>query len=237
MVALNSADFANESSREATNEPNENYPNANSSSSYASNGAIGTIDYEDEEDDAIMAAEEEIEVDVAIDSGCVCHAVKPGDVPAGVAVTQSPNRRRRNLVAANGSDMENYGDATVEMVQENGHVIGSTLTVTDVTRPLHSTSQVCDTASGACPDGHEVLYTKAGATVVPDGALSRFLGSVRHVANYPRRGGLYVAKMKIRAPRTRNARTTPGPNPARLRDRPDPKKPGAQGFGRQGTKR
>ena len=142
-------------------------------------------------------------------------------------------------MAANGSDMENYGDATVEMVQENGHVIASTLTVTDVTRPLHSTSQVCDTASGACPDGREVLHTKAGATVVPGGALSRFLGSVRHVASYPRRGGLYVAKMKIRAPRTRTRTTpgtTPGHSPGTLR-RPDPKKPGAQGFGRQGTKR
>ena len=86
MVALNSADFANE--------PNENYPEDDHPPPQSSrricpccSGTVGTIDYGDEEDDAIMAAEEEIEVDVALDSGCVCHVVKPGDVPAGVAVT------------------------------------------------------------------------------------------------------------------------------------------------------
>ena len=187
--------------------------------------SIGTVDYHDDEDDVVMAAEEEVEVDVAIDSGCVCHVVKPGDVPRGVAIKKPSSGRRRNLVAANGSDMENYGDAEVEMVEEDGHVISSTLTVTDVTRALHSTSQVCDTESGACPEGHEVLYTKGCATVVPEGALSRFLGSVRQVARYPRRGGLYVARMKLRAPRARPQR------------RPDPKKPSAPGFGRPGAKR
>ena len=74
-------------------------------------------------------------------------------------------------------------------------------------------------------DANTVAALKDGATVVPGGTLSKFLGSVRHVANYPRRGGLYVAKMKVRAPGTRATR------------RPNPKKPGAQGFGRQGAKR
>ena len=212
------------------NEPNEYYclnPQPNDIDfQNEPNSTIGTIVYQDADcEDEIMAAEEEIEVDVAVDSGCVAHVCGPDDIPTSVKVEHPPGKRRRNFVAANGSDMENYGEASIEMVQGNGQVFGSTFTVTDVTRPLHSTSQICDTASQACPEGHEVLYTKDGATVVPGGTLSKFLGSVRHVANYPRRGGLYVAKMKVRAPGTRATR------------RPNPKKPGAQGFGRQGAKR
>ena len=184
------------------------------------------IEFMDEDDDnVIMEVEEEVEVNVALDSGCVVHTCGPEDLPATVEVKHPPNEKVRNLVAANGSDMENYGKASVELVQEDGNAIGSTFVVTDVTRPLHSTSQVCDGESPACPTGHEVLYTKLGATVVPDGALSKFLGMVRHVAKYPRRGGLYVAKMKVRPPGARAPR------------KPNPKRPGAQGFGRQGARR
>ncbi len=187
---------------------------------------LGVVYYEDSDDeDAIMAAEEEIEVGVAMDSGCVANVMGPKDKPSTVEARHPPNKRRRNFVAANGSDMENYGEAEVDMVQEDGKVLASTFTVTDTTRPLHSTSQVCDSESPACPTGHEVLFTKGVATVVPDGALSRFLGSVRQIAHYPRRGGLYVAKMRVRA-RGRRAPT-----------QPDPKKPKAQGFGRQGARR
>ena len=202
------------------NEPNEHLKNE-------PNDVVGCLVYQNCEDDeeAIMAADEEVEADVAVDSGCVAHVVGPDDVPGTVEIRHPPGKRRRGFKAANGSDMENYGEATVEMVQENGTAIASTFTVTDVTRPLHSTSQICDTGSAACPDGHEVLYTKHGATVVPGGTLSRFLGSVRHVASYPRRGGLYVAKVKFRAPRARTQR------------QPSPKQPGAQGFGRQGAQR
>ena len=184
------------------------------------------IEFQEADDDIeVMEVEHEVEVGVALDSGCVVHTCGPGDIPSSVEVKHPPNEKIRNLVAANGSDMENYGKASVELIQENGKALGSTFVVTDVTRPLHSTSQVCDSESPACPTGHEVLYTKFGATVVPDGSLSKFLGAVRHVANYPRRGGLYVAKMKVRRP---------GPRAPR---KPNPRRPGAQGFGRQGAKR
>ena len=163
-------------------------------------------------------------MDVAIDSGCVANVVGPDDVPGGVEVKHNPKKKKRNFVNASGGDMENYGEASVDMILENGNVVSSTFNVTDVTRPLHSASQVCDTASVKCPDGHEVLITKGVATVVPDGALSKFLGSVRRIAEYPRRGGLYVAKMKLRA---RRARQPP---------KPQPKKPKPEGFGRQGVK-
>ncbi len=192
---------------------------------------IGLVFQDDSDDDAIMAAEEEIEVEVAMDSGCVAHVINPDNVPSAVPVRHSPGERRRNFVNASGGDMENYGKAQVDMQQEDGKCFDSTFNVTDVTRPLHSTSQVCDSESPACPEGHEVLFTKGICTVVPDGALSRFLGNIRKVAQYPRKGGLYVAKMKIRAPNTRPP--SAGTRPPRKHD----PRPAKQGFGRQGAKR
>ena len=88
--------------------------------------------------------------------------------------------------------------------QENGREIDGTFQVADVTRPLHSTSRICD-------NKHEILFTAGEATVVPEGSLSRFLGQVRAVAKYPRLGGLYVAKMKAKAPRKKSGFTRQGP--------------------------
>ncbi len=82
----------------------------------------------------------------------------------------------------------------------------------DVSRPLHSMGVIADT-------GKEILFTKGEAVVVPEGALSRFLGSVRQLAKYRRKGGLYVAKMKARNPN------------------PKPKPGTASSFGRQGPRR
>ena len=124
----------------------------------------------------------------------------------------------RNFKAANDTKIENFGVADVVMEQEDGAAIGDQLQVADVSRILHSTSVICDTASKRCPDGHEVLTTKTCSIVVPDGTLSRYLNSVRHVAKYPRRGGLYVAKMRIRVPKPKA-----------------PAKPAS--FGRQGSRR
>ena len=185
------------------------------------NDTIGLV-YEQDHDSEIMAAEEEIEIEVAMDSGCVAHIIKPKDVPARVEVRKRPNQK--DFVNASGGSMENYGEAKIEMTQESGKVINMGLNVTDATRTLQSTSQTCDTGSPACPDGHEVLFTKGVCTVVPDGALSQYLASVRNIAKYPRRGGLYVAKMRVRAPGTNRPK------------KPGPRKP-TQGFARPGTKR
>ena len=62
-----------------------------------------------------------------------------------------------------------------------------------------------------------MLFTGTEATVVPAGTLSKFLGSLKHVAKYPRQGGLYITKMKMKAR--------------------DPKAAGKQSFTRQGARR
>ena len=93
----------------------------------------------------------------------------------------------------------------------NGQTINNVVQVADVTRALHSTGLICDTKK-------EVLFTQTEAVVVPAGTLSKFQGTIKKLAEYKRKGGLYVAKMKVRR------RVQPG-------------SPKASPFGRQGDQR
>ena len=156
------------------------------------------MEYEDDEDDHLMDLEEEVEVHVAADTGSVAHVVGPKDIPGSIAVRPPANGRVRNFVGAGGDGIKNHGEAVVQLVLEDGTVVNSTVQVADVVRPLHSVSMICDAE-------HEMLYTKACGYVVPEGTLSKFLASINVIAKYPRRGGLYVAKMKARRPRPKPA--------------------------------
>ena len=153
--------------------------------------AIMPLEYQEEQEEVLVASDE-VEIYVAADSGAVDHATNPGSLPGSVEVTKSA--KTRNFVAANGDPINNHGEAITNLEQESGAKVQNIFQVADVSRPLHSVSKICDAK-------HEMLFTADGATVVPAGALSRFLGSVRRVANYPRRGGLYVAKMKAKDPK------------------------------------
>jgi hypothetical protein len=122
---------------------------------------------------------------------------------------QPKDGKLKNFIAANNTPIENFGVAHVAMETADGKEVGGSFQVAGVGRALRSASVICDTGSKSCPEGHEILTTKRGAVVVPDGALSRYLASVRHVAKYPRHGGLHVAKVKLE-PRRR-------PTPRELR--------------------
>ena len=130
----------------------------------------------------------------------MAHCAGPKNIPSATPVRVLKDGKLRNFKAANDTKIENFGVADVVMEQEDGAAIGNQLHVADVSRILHSTSVICDTASKRCPDGHEVLTTKTCSIVVPDGTFSRYLNSVCYVAKYPRRGGLYVAKMRFGCP-------------------------------------
>ena len=130
-------------------------------------------------------------------------------MPSTVEIKQTPDCK--NFTGAGGDGIKNHGKAEVTLVTEDGRMINNVVQVAEVTRALHSTGLICDTKK-------EVLFTQGEAVVVPAGALSRFLGTIKRLASYKRKGGLYVAKMKIRK-------------------RVDPGNPKASPFGRQGVKR
>ena len=163
-------------------------------------GGLMPLEFEDE--DEVMVAEDEVEVDVTMDSGCVAHVMPASKIPKGVLI-QKPVQPR-NFVAANGGSIRNHGTAKVGLQTSAGKQINQTVHVAEVTRTLHSTGKCCDAE-------HEVLYTKDMCTVVPEGTFAHMLKGVKKIAEYPRRdGGLYTARMK--AKRADAGFTRPGLN-------------------------
>ena len=140
-----------------------------------------------------MTAEEEVDIFVALDSGAVEHVASPNDLPGPIHVQPPTDGKARNFISASGDTIKNHGKADVSLINEDDIEVDSSFQVADVCRPLHSVSKVCDTDK-------EVLFTKHGGVVVPAGALSRFLGPVKALAKYPRKGGLYASKMRARNP-------------------------------------
>ena len=156
--------------------------------------ALLPLEYDVAEDGEILATEKEVEIEVAQDSGAVDHVAGPGDIPQGVVIDPNdPNKK--NFINASGDKMKNLGCAHVGLIDENGNYMSNVFQVTDVCRPLHSTSKICDT-------GKEVLFTKDGAIVVPAGSLSKYLKHCKQLARYGRRGGLYVTKLKVVPPKS-----------------------------------
>ncbi len=159
----------------------------------------------------VNVTDEEIEVFVTLDSGAIGHIGPKEAMPRGATLKTGPMGVNRDLIAANGGTITNHGTTTVELVSAEGRAIQNDFMVADVTRPLHATGPICDT-------GKEVLHTARGAVVVPQGALSKYLKTTMVLAKYPRKGGLYQGRFKVRVPRPK----------AEARD---------AGFGRQGARR
>ena len=170
-------------------------------------GHIGLFEYQHEEE--LNAVFEEVEIEVANDSGSCAHVVGPDQVPSTVEIKKSADCK--NFTGAGGDGIKNHGKAEVALVMEDGRVINNVVQVAEVTRALHSTGLICDTKK-------EVLFTETEAVVVPAGTLSKYLGMIKRIAEYKRKGGLYVAKMKIRK-------------------RVSPNSPKAAPFGRPGDNR
>jgi len=189
----------------------------------SADNTIMPIEYADEDDEMLIAESEEVEVDVAADTGAVAHVVGPKHLPRATPLKMPAHGRLRNFVSANNGVIKNHGVAEVLLEQENGKQVINNMNVAEgIIRPLHSVSTICD-------ENHEMLFTKHEGIVVPEGTFSKFIASLKlkPITTYPRRGGLYVARMKARAPR---ARTADAPKPGAAR-------PAEAGFGRQGRSR
>ncbi len=148
------------------------------------------MEEEDNAEEHVLAATEEREVEVAADTGAVAHCAHPRDLPSTVKVDQS---KIRNFIGVGGGRIKHFGSAKVRMQQENGKHMSNNFQVMDVCRPLHSISTITD-------NDYDMLFTKKGGTVVPAGVFDEIMATVKRVAEYPRKGGLYVAKMIIKDP-------------------------------------
>ena len=140
-------------------------------------------------DQVLMAndAWEDIEFEVALDSGSVVHVCAPGDCP-GYMLQESPGSKRgQEFQMGDGGLIKNLGQKQLNLSDSMiGRDVQSVFQIAAVTRPLMSVGRICD-------EGHEITFNNRCAVVrTKEGEeLCRF-------SREP--GGLYVAKLKLRSP-------------------------------------
>ena len=130
---------------------------------------------------------QDIEFEVALDSGSVVHVCSLEDC-RGYKLVESPGSRRgQEILMGDGGTIPNLGQATLNLTDDCAdRDLQSTFQIAAVTRPLMSVGKICDT-------GNTVTFSDVMAVVrAKDGSeIARF-----HRNN----GGLYVAKLKLRNP-------------------------------------
>ena len=152
-------------------------------------------------DGELHGAEEDfpdyIEFEVALDSGAGAHVADRSDAPAYSVEESEGSRTGAGFLSASNQKIRNEGQFTLNLEDDVGSTFTSTFQVAKVSRPLWSVSYIAD-------QGYETTFNEVCAIIRDKKG--------RQVARIPRRGGLYVGKMKLRNPRK-------------------------AGFGRQGSRR
>ena len=131
------------------------------------------------------------DVEVAADSGAGEHVLGEGDAPM-YKIEESPgSRNNQHFIGAGGHRMNNQGQVRLMMRAANGKKgrdVRTTFQVAKVTRPLMSVSKICDA-------GMTMRFTATMAVIEDQKG--------KEVCRFIRKGGLYVATMKLRNPNYR----------------------------------
>jgi hypothetical protein len=134
----------------------------------------------------------EMRMSVAADTGAVAHCAGPKDLPDTAKVDQT---HQRNLVDASGNRLKHFGRTKVRLRHANGKNTTNDFEVMNVRRPLHSVSMITD-------NKFDMLFTKTKGIVVPAGVFDEVIATIkdRVIAEYPRKGGLYVTEVVVTDP-------------------------------------
>lgn len=161
--------------------------------------AIGALDQvsqlimiDDEEESSALNVEwVETEIEICLDSGCCDHVLDLIDAPGYAAFLgeSAGSKRGQKYVVGNGQRVKNEGEVVLNMTSDVGgdaRLLQSCFQVASVTRPLMSVSRVCDQGLRCIFDDERAIVTdkKTG----------------KEIAVFERRGGLYISKMKLKAP-------------------------------------
>ena len=150
-------------------------------------------DDEDDDEHAIMAVNDTIDMEVALDSGSVVHVANPEHFPGNAEVI--PNTSGRHFNGANASHIENYGTCLTSLQDtKTMALVECNWSVADVVKPLHAVCKITGTIEAP---KHDVLFTAGRAVVVPHGHVENILRSVKLLMQYDRQGDLFVAKITV----------------------------------------
>lgn len=106
-------------------------------------GAVG-------DEEGTLVADDEVEIELAADTGGGVHRAYPRHLPDSVAVMSD---KLRNSNGAAGGSITHYGRASVRMQQQDDKHISQEVQVREIVRPPHSISMVCGNDFG-------VVFTK-----------------------------------------------------------------------------
>ena len=134
---------------------------------------------------ASEAAWRDLEIEVALDSGSVCHVISEADTPC-YTLDDSPSARQcREFVVGDGGTMKNFGQKKLNLSSESS-AFSSIFQIAAVHRPLMSVGRICD-------NDNCVTFSKTEAKVsASDGTV---------LCVFTRQpGGLYTAKLRLTSP-------------------------------------
>ena len=136
---------------------------------------------------AASDALEDLEFEVALDSGSVVHVCALDDCP-GYLLQESPGSKNgQRFMMGDGGEIANLGQKQLNLTDNAlGSDVQSIFQIAAVTRPLMSVGKICD-------EGHEVTFSNVCATV-------RNKAGIELCKFHRDSGGLYVAKLKLRNP-------------------------------------
>ena len=128
---------------------------------------------------------EDIEFEVALDSGSVVHVCAPSDIPGYLVEDSAGSRRGQEFLMGDGGTIPNLGQSQLNLSDQDRD-LQSVFQIAAVTRPLMSVGRICD-------QGHSITFNAVMAVVhAADGS---------ELCKFERKpGGLYVAKLKLRNP-------------------------------------
>jgi len=158
-----------------------------SSASSSSQGALDLIE-DDDGDTSLNALRQETRIRAAMDSGSCRNATHPKTLPSGVKVT--PNTSGKHFPGAGGEVIEKFGACMTTLEGPHGQV-GCRWNVADVTRPLHSVSQIAGPYDGT--GNQDVLFNNKRCVVVAPGVVEAIMKQISPVAEYHRDGNLYLS--------------------------------------------
>ena len=133
------------------------------------------------------ASWEDVEFEVALDSGCTDHVCADVDTPGYVLEESAASRCGGGFTIGDGGILPNQGQKRLQLENDAKLSIDSVFQIARVARPLMSVGRICDL-------GNSIAFSDTTATVMaPDG---------KQICQFVRKeGGLYIAKLKLKRPK------------------------------------
>ena len=149
---------------------------------------INLVEMSDGDGEILVAGDDQwqdVEFEVALDSGSVVHVCSSEDAPGYQLDESLGSKRGQNFLMGDGGKVPNQGQKALNLSGSTAD-LKSVFQIAQVTRPLMSVGKICD-------EGFTVTFYKTHASILDKNG--------KDICRFERQpGGLYVAKLKLKSP-------------------------------------